>query len=251
LLERIEAYNRSPRPEHAQPGFDVSDGSETSRRVESYFKTSGFSRWAAIYGDGGLPPIWRIIREGHDRVIEQVVDWIQDDRCGTALDAGCGTGKLSVQLADCGYEVHGFDISAPMVSLARHLNQDRSSGNSPKFFVGNIADVQSRGGTYELVCCLDVLFHYPYAEVKTMLERLSSLCERKLIGTFALGTPFNALWMEVGKRFFHKKNRMTNLFMLSYDQVEQVLYRAGFRITRTRRVKRFFYDSFVFEAIRR
>jgi hypothetical protein len=39
--------------------------------------------------------------------------------------------------------------------------------------------------------------------------------------------------------------------MLSYDQIEQVLYRAGFRMSRTHRVKKLFYDSFVFEAVRR
>jgi hypothetical protein len=57
--------------------------------------------------------------------------------------------------------------------------------------------------------------------------------------------------MEIGKRFFHQKNRMTNLHLMTYDQVEQVLYRAGLRMTRTHRVKKFFYDSFVFEAVRR
>ena len=56
--------------------------------------------------------------------------------------------------------------------------------------------------------------------------------------------------MEIGQRFFHKKNRMTHLHLFTYDQVERVLFRAGFRITRKSRVKRFFYDSFVFEAVR-
>jgi magnesium-protoporphyrin O-methyltransferase len=250
LLERVQLHQSSPQREYSAPAFEESEGSETSRRVEAYFKTSGFSRWAAIYGDGGVPPIWRVIREGHGRAVAQVINWIQDDRCGTALDAGCGTGGLSIRLADSGYKVHGFDISAPMVSMARHLTQDRSRGIPPEFFVGNIADIEA-GGAYDLVCCLDVLFHYPYPEVKAMLERLASLCDHKLIGSFALSTPLNAFWMNIGKTFFHRKNRMTNLFMLSYDQVERVLYKAGFRITRTRRIKRFFYDSNVFEAVRR
>ncbi len=84
-----------------------------------------------------------------------------------------------------------------------------------------------------------------------MVERLASLCSHKIIGSFALRTPLNSMWMEIGQRFFHQKNRMTNLYMLSYDQIEQVLYRAGFRMSRTHRVKKLFYDSFVFEAVRR
>ena len=55
--------------------------------------------------------------------------------------------------------------------------------------------------------------------------------------------------MRVGQKF-HAKNRMTKLHMFSYDEVERVLRRAGFEMTNTRRVKFFFYDSFVFEAVR-
>ena len=119
-----------------------------------------------------------------------------------------------------------------MVSFARYITKDRSRGIQPQFFVGDIAAVQATGATYDLVCCLDVLFHYPYAEVKGMVEKLASLCSHKIIGSFALRTPLNSMWMEIGQRFFHQKNRMTNLYMLSYDQIEQVLYRAGFRMSR-------------------
>jgi magnesium-protoporphyrin O-methyltransferase len=225
--------------------------SATAERVTAYFETSGFSRWTAIYGEGGLPPIWRVIREGHDAAIDQVLEWVGADRKQTALDAGCGTGNLSVKLADCGYEVEGFDVSAPMVSFAKYITQGRTRGAEPRFFVGDIAALEGAGNSYDLVCCLDVLFHYPYAEVKEMLAKLAALSTYKIVGSFAISTPMNAFWMQIGQRFFHRKNRMTSLHLLSYDQVEQVLYRAGFRMTRTRRIKRFFYDSFVFEAIRR
>jgi magnesium-protoporphyrin O-methyltransferase len=225
--------------------------SETKQRVAKYFETSGFSRWTAIYGQGSIPPIWRVIRDGHDLVMDQVIAWTANDDAGTALDAGCGTGALTMRLIERGYRVDGIDVSAPMVSFARYNTQDRSIGIAPRFFVGDIAALDAEPRSYDLVCCLDVLFHYPYDEVKTMLENLTSLSSHKVIGSFAIRTSMNALWMEIGKRFFHKKNRMTSLHLHSYDQIEQILYRAGFRLTRARRVKKFFYDSYVFEAIRR
>ncbi|GAC1581886.1 MAG: magnesium protoporphyrin IX methyltransferase [Candidatus Elarobacter sp.] len=224
---------------------------DTSQRVAKYFETSGFSRWSAIYGEGEIPPIWRVIRDGHDVAVNNVVDWVQDDGGRTALDAGCGTGNLAVRLAECGYEVDGFDVSPPMVAFARYITKGRRSGPEPRFHVGDIAALRGEPRSYDLVCCLDVLFHYPYAEVKEMLTKLANLSGNKIIGSFAIRTAMNAFWMEMGQRFFHKKNRMTSLHLLSYDQVEQVLYRAGFRVARTRRVKFFFYDSFVFEAVRR
>lgn len=230
--------------------FEAHEQTTTSKNVGKYFETSGFSRWAAIYGDGQIPPIWNVIREGHSRLTQQVMNWIGDDAPGTALDAGCGTGVLSLKLADRGYRVEGFDLSAAMVSFARYMTHGRTKGAPPEFYVGDIAAVAARSRTYELVCCLDVLFHYPLDEAKEMVERLSSLSTHKFIASFALRTPFNAFMMAVGKKFFHKKNRMTNLFLLSYDEIEQTLYRAGFRVTRAHRVKRFFYDSYVFEAVR-
>lgn len=224
---------------------------ETGQRVTKYFETSGFSRWTAIYGDKPLPRIWQCIRDGHALAVDRVVDWLADDRPGTALDAGCGTGSLSFRLADIDYAVDAFDVSAPMVTYARYMTGDKPRTVQPTFSVGDIAALEPPARGYDLVCCLDVLFHYPYDEVETMLTKLASFSSRKLIGSFAVSTPLNAFWMVIGKKFFHHKNRMTSIHLFSYDQVERILYRAGFKMTRTYRVKRFFYDSFVFEAVRR
>jgi magnesium-protoporphyrin O-methyltransferase len=230
-------------------GNDAS--SETGQRVTKYFETSGFSRWSAIYGDAPLPRIWSWIREGHTVALERVIEWLADDRPGTALDAGCGTGTLTYRLADSDYAVDAFDVSAPMVSFARYMNGERALRVQPTFQVGDIAALEAPPRSYDLVCCLDVLFHYPYDEVEKMLSKLASLSSRKLIGSFAVSTPLNSFWMVIGKKFFHKKNRMTSIHLFSYDQVERILYRAGYKITRTYRVKKFVYDSFVFEAVRR
>jgi magnesium protoporphyrin O-methyltransferase len=250
MQQQIDVENFAPDKRIAAL-FGKHAPTETSTNVRRYFETSGFSRWTAIYGEGGIPPIWRVIRDGHDLVLDRVIDWIQDDGSRTALDAGCGTGVLAMRLSDAGYAVDGFDVSMPMVSFARYNTKDRGRGIPPRFFVGDIAALDPKEHQYDLVCCLDVLFHYPYAECTAMLKKLADLSSYKIIGSFALATAFNSFWMEMGKRFFHQKNRMTALHLMTYDQIEQVLYRAGWKMTRTHRVKKFFYDSFVFEAVRR
>ncbi len=223
--------------------------SETGARVRKYFETSGFSRWTAIYGEGDIPPIWKVIRDGHSRAVDTVMDWVSSGKGHTALDAGCGTGNLAIRLAQHGLEVDGFDVSAPMIHFAKYINSGRTSGIAPRFLVGDIAAVAGTERSYDVVCCLDVLFHYPYDEVTEMLKRLTSLAAHKFVGSFALRTPMNDFWMSVGQRF-HAKNRMTKLHMFTYDEVEKILYRAGFKMTRKKRIKFFFYDSFVFEAVR-
>lgn len=229
--------------------FGEREASETGQRVRKYFETSGFSRWTAIYGSGDIPPIWKVIRDGHDQALETVVSWTATDTSHTALDAGCGTGTLSTALASHGYEVDAFDVSAPMIHFAKYINAGRTKGIPPRFQVGDIAALAGEKLAYDVVCCLDVLFHYPYAEVTEMLTRLASLASHKVVGSFALRTPMNDFWMAVGQRF-HKKDRMTKLHMFTYDEVERILYRAGFKMVRTKRVKFFFYDSFIFEAVR-
>jgi magnesium-protoporphyrin O-methyltransferase len=251
IKEPIGIAERGTENPPTQPNlFGSASNSQVGSRVRKYFETSGFSRWTAIYGAGEIPPIWKVIRDGHQRALDHVVGWVKADDLHTALDAGCGTGNLAVSLADHGYEVDAFDISAPMIHFARYINAGRTKGIAPRFMVGDIAALEAQNRQYDLVCCLDVLFHYPYDEVSEMLRRLSALCTTKFVGSFALRTPLNDFWMKVGERF-HSKNRMTRLYMFSYDEVEQILYRAGFKITRTKRIKFFFYDSFVFEAVRR
>lgn len=248
MIETVETVRPLQAPERTSL-FADREQSETGKRVRQYFETSGFSRWSAIYGSGDIPPIWKVIRDGHDQALETVVSWLSTDKGHTALDAGCGTGTLSTALASHGYEVDAFDVSAPMIHFAKYINSGRTKGIPPRFQVGDIAALAGQARTYDTVCCLDVLFHYPYNEVSEMLKRLSSLASNKMIGSFAIRTPMNDFWMAIGQKF-HKKNRMTKLHMFTYDEVERILYRAGFKMMRTKRVKFFFYDSFIFEAVR-
>ncbi|BDE07219.1 magnesium protoporphyrin IX methyltransferase [Vulcanimicrobium alpinum] len=236
-------------PRTHAPAFAPHRPSEIGERVRKYFETSGFSRWTAIYGTGDIPPIWKIVRDGHQRVIDHVLEWTEPDRHHTALDAGCGTGNLAIQLANRGYEVDAFDVSAPMIHFAKYINSGKTKGIPPSFHVGDIGSVTAEPRSYDLVCCLDVLFHYPLEEVDRMLSSLADLSAAKLIGTFAQRTPLNDFWMRVGQRL-HAKNRMTKLFMFSQSEIDAVLKRAGFKVVRTKRIKYFFYDSTVFEAVR-
>ena len=247
-LEQTDVRTALPNRDRA-PLFADHRATDVGARVRKYFETSGFSRWTAIYGSGDIPPIWKVIRDGHQRALDCVLEWTKNDTDHTALDAGCGTGNLSIGLANNGYEVDAFDVSAPMIHFAKYINSGRTNGIAPNFMVGDIAALAGDKKTYDLVCCLDVLFHYPLEEVTAMLTQLANLSSHKVIGSFAIRTPFNDFWMKIGTRF-HAKNRMTKLFMFSYDQVEQILYRAGYKMMRTKRIKFFFYDSFVFEAVR-
>lgn len=54
----------------------------------------------------------------YDLFIELVRKYIPCDK--HILDAGCGTGHVSIMLADLGYQVTALDISSDMLSILRH-----------------------------------------------------------------------------------------------------------------------------------
>ncbi len=69
------------------------------------------------------------------------------------LDAGCGTGRYSAELARRGYLVHGIDLSAELIAEAR-----RSSSTPPgmvSFAVGNISTLPV--SLYNAILCRGVL----------------------------------------------------------------------------------------------
>lgn len=77
----------------------------------------------------------------------------------TALDFGCGVGRLTRALGSHVEHVLGLDISQGMVDLARRYN----AGNAKLVFdVHHEADLHRYAdGAFDVVCCLLVLQHIP------------------------------------------------------------------------------------------
>lgn len=69
------------------------------------------------------------------------------------LDAGCGTGRYSVELARRGYAVHGVDASADLIDVANQsVHEER---DSLSFAVGDI--LQQPAARYDAILCRGVL----------------------------------------------------------------------------------------------
>jgi RimJ/RimL family protein N-acetyltransferase/SAM-dependent methyltransferase len=72
-------------------------------------------------------------------------------------DLGCGTGSLSLLLAEMGYDVHGVDLSPAMVERAV---AKRGGAASPVFRVGDAAQ-PPLDGAFDVVLCRHVLWSLP------------------------------------------------------------------------------------------
>jgi SAM-dependent methyltransferase len=74
-------------------------------------------------------------------------------------DLGCGTGSISVLLAENGYQVSGVDISPRMVERARRKAERRRV--TPDFQVGNAAVPPFSEATFDALICRHVLWALP------------------------------------------------------------------------------------------
>lgn len=77
----------------------------------------------------------------------------------SVVDLGCGTGTLSVLLAEQGYDVRGVDISAPMVEAARA--KAATAGLDVTFTQGDAARPPYSPGSCDVVLSRHVLWAVP------------------------------------------------------------------------------------------
>lgn len=84
--------------------------------------------------------------------------WLPDSPADV-LDLGCGTGSLSLLMAEEGHRVTGVDISPNMVEHAgRKL---ASAGCSAHFLVGDAADPPALGSSVDVVLARHLLWTLP------------------------------------------------------------------------------------------
>ena len=72
----------------------------------------------------------------------------------TVLDLACGTGSLTRELAERGYEMIGVDLSADMLAEAAEKNRD-VDGIPPIFLCQSMDKLDLYGTIDACVCCLD------------------------------------------------------------------------------------------------
>ena len=90
------------------------------------------------------------------------------------LDIGCGTGSLSVVMAEMGQTVTGIDLSPAMIDLARQ--KAAKHGLAIDFHVMDAAYPQFPAGQFNVILCRHLLWALP--EPKQVLLRWIDLLKR-------------------------------------------------------------------------
>lgn len=98
------------------------------------------------------------------------------------LDVGCGGGLLSESMARLGADVHGVDVVAKNIDIARH--HARQSDLSVRYETTTVAELVERGVTYDVVLNMEVVEHVP--DVATFVQDCARLVRPE--GAMALAT---------------------------------------------------------------
>ena len=85
---------------------------QTLSRVETYFDKTALKTWERLTSTAPVSRIRQSVRDGRNQMRTKLISQLPKDLSGArVLDAGCGTGQLSEELALRGCQVVASDIS--------------------------------------------------------------------------------------------------------------------------------------------
>lgn len=190
----------APRPDpRAHAAADVAGGSasyaDTRARLATYFDRTAARTWERLTSDAPVSGIRRTVREGREAMRALILSRLPLDMGGMrALDAGCGPGDLSVELARRGAEVVGVDLSGSLLDVAR-LRTPAELAGLIRFERG---DMLADRGRFDVTVAMDSLIHYRLDDVADALAALAPRSGRTLF-TVAPRTPLLTAMHGAGK----------------------------------------------------
>lgn len=168
--------------------------------LETYFDRTASDAWAKLTSDAPVSRIRATVRAGRDEIRNTLLSWLPDDLHGArVLDAGCGPGQLSLELAKRGADVLGVDLSPTLLDLARErIDRDNLPG-SVTFQAGDMLDPEH--GRFDYIVAMDSLIHYRARDMAASLAQLSRRTNNSIVFTFAPRTLMLSVMHGAGQLF--------------------------------------------------
>lgn len=140
---------------------------------------------------------------------------------GRLLDFGCGPGDFLSEARSHGYDVAGYEVSAPFLDTCRRRGLPVAD---------DLAELAARyPGGFDCITSFDVIEHHP--DPLRMLRDLRALLKDDgllMISTHDIGNPFARLY---GPRWRHL-NPIGHLTFFTRETLTLMLERAGFAVIR-------------------
>ena len=225
---------------------------ERRSELQTYFDRTAVDAWAKLTSTAPVSKIRATVRAGRDAMRATLLGFLPADLGNhRLLDAGCGTGALSVEAAKRGARVPAIDLSPTLVDLARERLPTTLAEGSIDFRVGDMFDAAL--GSFDHVVAMDSLIHYSVEDVVRVISGFAARTGRSIVFTFAPKTPALILLWTVG-RLFPRKDRAPAIVPISERTLRKHLGREPslqqWRVGRTQRIASGFYKSQAMELVK-
>jgi magnesium-protoporphyrin O-methyltransferase len=218
--------------------------------IETYFDRTAAHAWAQLTSTAPVSGIRATVRAGRDAMRSTLLEWLPADLTGARLlDAGCGTGALSVEAARRGAHVVAIDLSPTLVKLAEE-RLPRDLKGSIEFHVGDMLDPTL--GRFDHVVAMDSVIHYRSDDIVAMLRTMAARTDGSMVFTFAPQNAALFLKIAVG-RLFPRKDRAPDIRPVAPGSLLRKLASEpglkAWRPGRTQRIASAFYKSQALELL--
>ncbi|QKD05284.1 magnesium protoporphyrin IX methyltransferase [Mesorhizobium loti] len=231
------------------------DGLTYQRRrgeIQTYFDRTAVEAWKRFATEAPLGRIRATVRDGRARMRALMLASLPEDLSGwRVLDAGCGTGAMSIELARRGASVLGIDLAPEIIRFAAETLPDDIGTGRIEFKAG---DMLSRThGEFDAVVAMDSLIHYQMDDAVLALASLARRTRHAIVFTFAPRTPMLAVMHATG-RLFPRSDRAPSIVPVRPDAIARDIAQQpelnGWQARRTQRVSHGFYTSQMMEIAR-
>jgi len=178
----------------ARPGYRA-----TRARVETYFDKTATRTWERLTSDAPVSKIRQTVREGRDRMRDLMLSRLPEDLRGArVLDAGCGAGQMTIELAKRGAQVLATDISPALVQIAENRLPEELRAQVA-FASGDMLCPSL--GQFDHVIAMDSLIYYDAQDIGRALAALETRTDGSIVFTVAPRTRALMTMWYAGKLF--------------------------------------------------
>ncbi len=222
------------------------------QQIEHYFNRTAADVWARLTSDEPVSGIRETVRSGREEMRNTLLSWLPEDLSGRqVLDAGCGTGVISIELARRGAEVIAIDLSQSLIELANERYSTMDEYHRIQFFVGDMGQLE--GERFDHVLAMDSIIYYSAKDGLRILEKLADNVDESMIFTFAPKTVPLAMMHAFGK-LFPKADRAPAIEPVPPKSLTRSIAKSeamkDWQVDRECRISSSFYTSQAMELVR-
>jgi magnesium-protoporphyrin O-methyltransferase len=200
----------------------------TLATVEAYFDKTATRNWERLTSDAPVSRIRETVRRGREDMRTQILTRLPSDLHGARiLDAGCGAGQMTAELAARGATVVAADISPSLIDIARQRLPIDLAGRV-HFHTGDMLD--DTLGDFDHVVAMDSLIYYAQDDLATALARLGRRSSGGIVFTVAPRTPLLMAMWRIGQ-LFPRSDRSPTMVPHTHADLSRALAFTGIDAT--------------------